>query len=341
MGSFYQVKEGITTQKMARAVKFSNGMEMPLLGLGTWQFESDETLKTAINSALEAGYRSFDTAFDYENEGPIGDVLNEWIQSRRVKREELFITTKLPFIGNRADKVEKFLLMSLEELKLKYVDLFLIHFPVGLHCEDDLFPEDDSGNSVLDMNTDLVALWQAMEAQVDAGRCKAIGVSNFNSKQLQRIVQAARIKPACLQVEVHAYFQQKPLRELCSQLGISVCAYGTLGSKGRIDFCHEYGTPQISIPAVLENQTVADIAKALRRSESKRISRFMIQQNVVVVPKSSSEIRIKENIKVYDFVLSTQEMESLNSLDQNLRSFTYGFLKGIESHPEYPFKIPY
>merc|ERR1712116_21156 len=153
MGSFYQVKEGITTQKMARAVKFSNGMEMPLLGLGTWQFESDETLKTAINSALEAGYRSFDTAFDYENEGPIGDVLNEWIQSRRVKREELFITTKLPFIGNRADKVEKFLLMSLEELKLKY---------------DDLFPEDDSGNSVLDMNTDLVALWQAMEAQVDA-----------------------------------------------------------------------------------------------------------------------------------------------------------------------------
>lgn len=82
---------------------------------------------------------------------------------------------------------------------------------------------------------------QAMEAQVDAGRCKAIGVSNFNSKQLNKICQAARIKPACLQVEIHAFFQQKPLRDLCSQLGVSVCAYGTLGSRGRLDFCQEYG----------------------------------------------------------------------------------------------------
>jgi len=329
---------------MARVVKFSgNQIEMPLLGLGTWQFESDETLKSAVNCALETGYRNFDTAFDYENEGPIGDVLNEWIKSKKVKREELFITTKLPFIGNRADKVEKFLQMSLEELKLKYVDLFLIHFPVGLQCDDDddLFPEDQNGKSVLDMNTDLVSLWQAMEAQVDAGRCKAIGVSNFNSKQLKKIVEAARIKPSCLQVEIHAYFQQKPLRDLCSQLGVSVCAYGTLGSKGRLDFCHEYGTPQISIPAVLVNQVVADIAKAHSKTPAQILLRHLIQQKVVVIPKSSSESRIKENFNVYDFVLSTQEMEALNGLDQNLRSFTYSFLKGIESHPEYPFKIPY
>ena len=165
-------------------------------------------------------------------------------------------------IGNRPQDVEKFLRKSLTKLKLDYADLYLIHFPVGMigKHDDDVFPLDERGNFVLDMKTDLIALWkvtssmsrmsrcrrsprfidfletQAMEEMVDKGLAKSIGVSNFSSEQIERIVRSARIKPANLQVEMHAQFQQKKLREVCKRHGITVCAYAPLGSPGRGSF---------------------------------------------------------------------------------------------------------
>ena len=168
--------------------------------------------------------------------------------------------------------------LSLEALRLDYVDLYLIEFPVGfLYGDgDDLFPQDEQGRAILDMKTDLIALWKVkyyasctspyynyhpivvalqeccinpilscktMETQVDEGRCKSIGLSNFNSNQIERIDKSAPIKPSNLQVELHAYFQQKPLRQLCAKHGITVCAYGPLGSKGRYQFSVVSGTP--------------------------------------------------------------------------------------------------
>jgi len=315
---------------------------LPLVGLGTSQFPSDEVLKDAINCALETGYRHFDTAFSFENEVLIGEVIDGWIQSGKIKRSDLFITTKLPFIGNQAKKVEFFLDLSLQGLKLEYVDLFLIEFPVGFRSEEDgeQFVDED-GSGMLDLNTDIISLWKAMESQVDAGRCKSIGLSNFNSKQIERIVQAARIKPSCLQVELHAYFQQKPLRELCSKHDISVCAYGPLGSKGRLEFSNECGTPPPPIPPVLEDPLVLKLSKAHAKTPAQILLRHLIQQNIAVIPKSASPRRIKENFEVLNFELTDREIEQLNSLDNNFRSFKFDFFPWIEEHPEYPFHILY
>jgi len=316
-----------------------------LVGLGTWQ-STPEEVKAAVNAALEAGYRHIDTAYNYQNEDAIGEVLEEWISSGKVKREELFIVTKLPLIGNQQDKVEHFLKLSLNSLKLDYVDLYLIHFPSGLvRTGDDknLFPQDEDGKVIQDRNTDLLSLWKGMEAQVDAGRAKSIGLSNFNSEQIERIVGAARIKPANLQVELHAYFQQKPLRAVCTKHGITVCAYGPLGSKGRIQFAAARGTPPPPIPDVLDNPLVLEIARTHSKTPAQVLLRHLIQQQIVVIPKSVTPKRILENFQVFDFALSDKEMEAMNALDKGSehRSFLFDFFLGLPDHPEFPFKIPF
>ncbi|CAG2058963.1 unnamed protein product, partial [Timema podura] len=173
---------------------------------------SNEEIETSLDAALEAGYRHIDTAFLYGNEAAIGKVLKKWFDSKKLKREDLFIVTKLPHVGNSFERVEKYLKRSLEALQLSYVDLYLIHGAIGLQERgDEIRPLDEKGNPLLDMKTDHVSLWKGMEAQVDAGRAKAIGLSNFNARQIKRIWSSARIKPANLQVELNVYFQQREL----------------------------------------------------------------------------------------------------------------------------------
>jgi len=315
---------------------------MPLVGLGTWQSPSND-VKAAVNWALEAGYRHFDTAYLYFNEGDIGDTLQEWTQSGKIKREDLFITTKLPCTGLTAEKVRHFVGTSLNNLKLDYVDLYLIHFPVGFISKQDkdAFPVDEQGRPCLDLTTDLIAVWEALEAEVDAGRCKAIGLSNCNSEQIERIVQSARIKPANLQIELHAYFQQKPLREVCKKHGISVCAYSPLGSKGRVQAYKKSGLQPPEVPEVLDDELVLKIAKTHAKTPAQIVLRHLVQHNIVVIPKSVSKKRIEENSNLFDFELSAEEMEQLDLIDKNFRTFKFDFLSGLEAHPEFPFHIPY
>ncbi|EFX67778.1 hypothetical protein DAPPUDRAFT_63699 [Daphnia pulex] len=309
-------------------IVFQNGWRMPLVGLGTWQSPNEE-VKAAIQWALEAGYRHIDTAFSYQNEGAIGDVVDKWIKSGKLKREELFITTKLPMIGNSADKVAKYLDLSLKSLKVDYVDLYLIHFPVGFFegkDETDLYPRDEFGKYKIDKSTDIITLWKEMEAQVEAGRAKSIGLSNFNSEQIERIVKGCRIKPANLQVELHAYFQQKLLRAACAKHGITVCAYSPLGSKGRNAMNEKRGLPPPVIPIVLEDPVVLEIAQNHAKTPAQILLRHLIQADVVVIPKSVSKARIQENFGVLDFVLSEAEISSLDNLDKNCRSFDFKHL---------------
>jgi len=314
---------------------------MPLVGLGTWESLKDEA-KAAINWALEAGYRHFDTAFMYKNEEAIGEVFREWMLNGKIKREDLFITTKLPCNAMKAEKVRRFLNLSLKNLQMDYVDLYLIHDPFGVEGKHDydFYPLDDRGRAILDMNTDLLAIWKAMEAQVDAGYCKAIGLSNFNSEQIARIVESARIKPANLQLEVQAYFQQKPLREVCKKYGITVCAYGPLGSNGRVESSIKQGLPAPDVPKLLEDELVVKIARTHGKSPAQVLLRHMIQQDVIVIPKSVTKKRIEENLNVFNFELTAQEMSQLDQLDSNARSFTSS-APGCEEHPEYPLRIPF
>uniref|UniRef100_A0A1B6KJE7 NADP-dependent oxidoreductase domain-containing protein n=1 Tax=Graphocephala atropunctata TaxID=36148 RepID=A0A1B6KJE7_9HEMI len=319
----------------------ATNMKMPVVGLGTWQNSNDGQVEAAVNTALEAGYRHIDTAFAYRNEEAVGRVLKQWIDDGRVAREELFIVTKLPRIAMHEKYVEDYLKRSLTALQLLYVDLYLIHNPVGLVNSTELLSKDKDGNLLVDVNTDLLTIWKAMEKQVDSGRSKAIGVSNFNINQLERILKIARVKPVTNQVECHLYLQQKELRAWGKAHGVTVTAYSPLGSPGTSDAIRQEGrTTKSHNP--LEDTAVLRIAKTHNRSPAQVLLRHLIQSGVSVIPKSNSPDRIRQNFDVFDFELSDEEMAELNSLDRGENGRIFGvsqLLKGADRHPEYPYHI--
>ncbi|XP_014253730.1 1,5-anhydro-D-fructose reductase-like [Cimex lectularius] len=313
-------------------------MKMPVVGLGTWQATDKET-EVAISAAIDAGYRHIDTAYVYMNEAGIGNALEKIMASGEVKREDLFIVTKLPSFANRPEYVETYLKKSLTALKLMYVDLYLIHSPVGFVHTDNI---GSLANYTLDYDTDLLKLWKAMEKQVDAGRAKAIGVSNFNLKQVQRIVENCRIKPANNQVELHIYLQQKELVQYCKKNGVTVCAYAPLGSPSLSSFTKQIGlsTEGMDVLKPMEDPVVCEIAKKHGKSPSQVLLRFMVESGVAVIPKSTNPERIKQNFEIFDFELTSDEHQRLVELDKGPagRMFNKGFFATLKSHPEYPFE---
>ncbi|KAK0428355.1 hypothetical protein QR680_010756 [Steinernema hermaphroditum] len=208
------------TKVAVPATTLSTGAKLPLLGLGTWQNDSQSI---PLRTALDAGYRLIDTATVYGNEADIGAVLHEYISSEKIKREELFITTKLWCNHNRPDEVENEIKESLKKLQLDYVDLYLIHAPVT-------FKADQSGH---DLDVCVEDTWKAMESVFHKGFTKAIGVSNFRADQIERIQKIAKIPIHNVQVECHLYFPQFKLQEVCNKYGITMTAYAPIGSPGR------------------------------------------------------------------------------------------------------------
>jgi len=311
---------------------------MPAVGLGTWQATDEAELENALDEALQAGYRHIDTAYLYTNEGIIGKVLERWLSSGKIKREELFIVTKLPGIGMTPERVPYFLKKSLQALKLDYVDLYLIHSPVGIQYvnDTDLAPMKD-GELLLDNKTDLEAIWKSMEEQVDAGLTKSIGLSNYNIAQLERMVKVARIPPANLQVEMHAYFQQKPLQEACKKHNVVLCAFAPLGSPGRKALFEKRGMKFEEL-GLLQDPVVTGIATKLGKTPSQILLRFLVQEGIVVIPKSTNPNRLRQNIEIFDFAISDEDIVVLQNLDKGLdgRSFTQKAFKGVTDHPEYP-----
>ncbi|KAG5899518.1 hypothetical protein JTB14_008207 [Gonioctena quinquepunctata] len=325
-----------------KCVKLSNGNLMPIVGLGTWRTQPQET-ENAVQSALENGYRHIDTAFNYNTEESIGKIINKWIGTGEIQREELFITTKLPNYGNRPKDVEKYLKLSLSKLNLSYVDLYLIHMPFSFHCDEAAFAPlvKEDGTFSLDVNNDIIGTWKEMEKQVESGLAKAIGLSNFNAEQLRRIHDSAEIKPTVLQVELHAYFQQKELRDTCKKLNIAVTAYSPLGSPGaNTHFSNKYNYSLHDFPDILGHPAVKDLAQKYDKSPGQILLKHLVQQNIIVIPKSMNPDRIKANIDLFNFELSQDDMETLNRLDkaEEGRIFDFLFFKGVDDHPDYPFK---
>ena len=324
---------------MVPSVRLNNGMEMPLLGLGCWQAEDGKDMAVAVEVALLAGYRHIDTAYFYTNEADVGRGIKAAIASGKVKRSEIFVTTKLPPIGMRPECVEKYLRKSLKALDLDYIDLYLVHHPVGFKDEDDNMPLENPGTDKKgirwDFSTDHIAIWRKMENMVELGLTKAIGISNFNVRQMRKIIAIAKIPPAVNQLQCHVYFQQKELREACKENRIAITAYASLGSSGRKVY-HQKRGRTVEQPDLLSDPVVRLVAEKHRRSAAQVLLRFLVQQDVIVIPKSTNAQRIQQNGDIFSFKLDELDMEALRSLDRGSAGKIYRceFLPGYELHPE-------
>ncbi|EFA09575.1 Alcohol dehydrogenase [NADP(+)] A-like Protein [Tribolium castaneum] len=321
-------------------LKLPSGQKLPALGLGTWEAISDEEIETAVNNALDLDYRHIDTAWVYENEAAIGKVLKKRFASG-LKRQDVFITTKLPMTGVHPDRVDMFIKKSLTNLQLDYVDLYLIHFPVGCtYYEGEARPRfNDKGEIETEGKTDHVALWKKMEEQVDAGRAKNIGLSNYNISQIETVLKNAKIKPAALQVELHVYLQQRELVEFCQKNGIAVIAYSPLGNPGMNKFLQKMGQQPRQLANILEDAKISEIAKKHKKTPAQVALRFLIQRGIAVIPKSVTPKRIDENRKLFDFVLSDDEMKTLYGLNvgEAARVCDFKVFGGLDKHPDFPF----
>ncbi|XP_050510178.1 1,5-anhydro-D-fructose reductase-like isoform X4 [Diabrotica virgifera virgifera] len=309
------------------------GVKIPIVGLGTWQATNEEELEAAVEAALETGYRHIDTAAAYQNEHVIGKVLNKWLTSGKLKREDIFITTKLPFTHIHPDMVESALKESLKKLQLDYVDLYLVHFPVHIKVIE-------PGKPLETLPTDHLAVWKKMEEQVDAKRTRTIGLSNFSVKQIDRIVKNCRIQPVNTQVELHVYFQQKKLRDYCKNHNIVVVSYGSLGSPGLNNMYKRFGG-DVEVPSLLADPVVTRIAEKHNRPTSHVLLRYLTQNDIVVIPKSVKPERVRQNFNFSDFTLDAEDLKALEGLDKEEKGRLFNMnllMPTLKDHPEYPYE---
>jgi len=317
-------------------IRLSSGYDMPKVALGTATIPAEE-MELSIFNALKSGYRHIDTAFDYFNEAGIGRALKKWFDIGG-KREELFITSKLPDRANRPESVERYLKKSLTDLNLDYIDMYLIHKPWTIKDTEDFDWYGRANNTPTFETPDLLAVWKVMEKQVKDGRVKSIGLSNFNASQILRIYNAAEIKPSNLQVECHAYFQQNELYQFCRDHKIAMTAYSPLGSRIFRHYFHE-GTEKDLTPLV-EVTVVKEIARRYNKSPAQILLRHLVQAGRAVTPKSADVQRQRENIDIFDFRLHRQDVLRLNDLDKGEYGRIFNFatlVPGVEKHPEFPF----
>jgi len=279
--------------------KLNSGREMPLIGLGTWKSKKGE-IKEAVISALRSGYRHIDCAEYYANEDEVGEGLQKVFAEGFVKREEVFLTSKLWNNHHSEDSVKPALQSILKNLRVDYLDLLLIHWPV-------------TGNVGPTVQPPIMETWQAMEKLVSEGLVRSIGISNFSVKKIDQILTYAKIPPAVSQVEVHPYWRQDNMIQYCKGKGIHVTAYSPLGSPDSSAMFRRSG------PKLMDDPKLNAIAKKLGKSPAQCLIRWGIQHGTSILPKSVNSGRIKANIDVLSWELPRGDFDALCSLQTQMR----------------------
>lgn len=298
---------------MATSITLSSGYQMPTVGLGVWRMEG-KSIRDLVHSAIRIGYRHFDCAADYKNESEVGEALTGAFQTGLVKREDLFITTKL--WNSDHGHVLEACKDSLKNLKLDYLDLYLVHFPVatrhtGVGTTSSALDE----NGVLDIDTtiSLETTWHAMEELVSLGLARSIGISNYDIFLTRDCLAYSKIKPAVNQIETHPYFQRDSLVKFCQKHGICVTAHTPLGGAAA-------NTELFGTVSCLDDPLIKSLAEKYNRTPAQLVLRWGIQRNTVVIPKTSNLNRLKENFQVFDFEISEEDMEKMKAADRNYRT---------------------
>jgi len=284
-----------------------------------------------VKDAIDVGYRHIDGAYYYENEREVGAAIAEKIKEGVVKRKDMFVTSKLWNTFHDPAVVEKMCRKSLSEFGLDYLDLYLIHFPFGHKDGDILLPRDENG-IIQYSDHDYVAVWKAMERLVKKGLVKSIGVSNFNKEQLERILEVSSIKPVVNQVECHPYLSQVKLAAWMEKQGILLTAYSPLGSPDR-------PTVKSEDPVLLEDPRLKPLAEKYNKSVAQILIRYQIDRGFSVIPKSVKKERLRQNLDVFDFSISPEDIKLLNAMDCNGR---YIKMIGVgHTHKYYPFNAEF
>lgn len=263
-----------------KTVMLNSGYEMPINGLGTYSLHG-ETCINAVKSALASGVRLIDTASMYGNEEEIGQAIREAMEEQGIKREEIFVTTKI-YPGSQMENPEQSIQSCLDKLNIGYVDMMLLHHPD---------PND-------------VKAYKAMEQFVKDGKIRSIGLSNWYVKELEEFLPQVDTVPAMVQNEIHPYYQENDVIPYIQSLGIVVQGWYPFGGRGYTS-------------ALLNDETITEIAKAHGVSSAQVILRWNLQKGVVVIPGSSNPDHIKENTDIYSFELNDDEMQHINALDRN------------------------
>ena len=291
-------------------LKLNNGIRMPMIGLGTWN-ASKETVGSAVEFAIrEAGYAHIDCAHVYENEKEVGEAFDRVFGQDPSKRADAFITGKLWNDSHAKHDVVKACKKSLEDLRLEYLDLYLMHFGVASPPGKGFEPVDKKGFLVPN-NVPVRETWEAMEELVKMGLVKSIGVSNFTGPMLVDLLTYAKIAPAVNQIELHPYNQQDRLIEFCRYHDIAVTAYSPLGSQGAL-------RPD-EIHILMQDSLLKEIASHHGKTLAQILLRWGIQRQTIVIPKSINTEHITQNIDIFDFELTEAEMAKIALLDKRYR----------------------
>jgi diketogulonate reductase-like aldo/keto reductase len=256
---------------------------MPAVGFGTLIPDLAAT-KQATKAALGVGFRHLDCAERYRNEAAVGEAMREMFEAGTVQREELFVTTKLWNTNHRPERVRPAFDASLNRLQIDYADCYLIHTPFAFRPGDDQDPRDENGQVIYDDGVTLADTWAAMEALVDDGRCRSIGLSDVTLEKVREIVAIARIKPAVVQVESHPYLPEWELLSFCQEHGIVLLAFAALGHS--------------SVPNLLEDPVITAIAERLHMTPVQVALSWAVQRGTAYLTTSTKATRIQENFEV-------------------------------------------
>ena len=268
-----------------KKLTLSNGVEIPILGFGTYKIEDDEIVLNSVREAIKAGYRHIDTASFYKNEENVGNGIREGLKHTGLKRKDIFVTTKVWNTEQGYENTLNAFNNSLQRLNMDYVDLYLIHWPVTKDYADT-------------WQSRIKETWKAMEKLYKEGKIRAIGVSNFLVHHLEELMSSCEIKPMVNQIEFHPGHNQKETVEFCKKHKIVVEAWSPLG-RG----------------VILENEFLSEIAKKYNRTIAQICLRWIIQQGIVALPKSVTLERIKSNFEIFDFELSEEDMDKITNME--------------------------